>query len=129
MKEKSKMMVFWSLAMCGFLPHACCQSAERKIDTAAVIIKSYGDELPPCEADPEAEELSFLLRQNFTFGSIYFSGKGFRSVSMMNASSCAVLKSFLMRCRPGSVISFEYCVYKKRDGKKVGSISKSFIVK
>lgn len=57
----------------------------------------------------ELEKFDFDTRFNIVSATVYFSGAGFPSVatSSINGNNLAPIASFLTRCGPGSVVTFD----------------------
>jgi len=59
------------------------------------------------------QEIFDLMKKDFVSGKIYFSGTNFDNVTIVNASAAGSLKAWYNRCVPGTIISFENCVYRE----------------
>jgi hypothetical protein len=62
------------------------------------------------------KQLYELMKKEFTSGVIYFSGNGFTNVITVSKKDFPSLANLFARCVPGSVVTFENCIYKKPDG-------------
>jgi hypothetical protein len=70
-------------------------------------------------------EIFELIKKDFISGTIYFSGENFPNVITTHSKDIETKKSLFARCGPGSVISFDNCVYKNTDGTSSKPVSKS----
>lgn len=61
-------------------------------------------------------EVEKLRKYNFISGTIYFGGEGFPSVFSVNAKEKITLNNFLNRCKPGTSITLDNCVYRDLNG-------------
>jgi hypothetical protein len=62
------------------------------------------------------KELAELMEKNFISGTVYFSGNGFPNVLVVRRNEFLTLKNIFSRCVPGSIVSFENCIFKNADG-------------
>ncbi len=71
------------------------------------------------------KEIFELIGKDFISGTIYFSGGNFPNVITILCKDMETKKSLFARCGPGSVISFDNCVYKNTNGTSSKPVSKS----
>ncbi|WP_462254958.1 hypothetical protein [Ferruginibacter sp.] len=70
-------------------------------------------------------EIFELSKKIFISGTIYFSGENFHNVLTVHTGENDLLKNLIARCSPGSIISFENCIFKNTDGTLAKPITKS----
>lgn len=61
-------------------------------------------------------ELLFYSIKSYLSGNIYFSGTNFTNVITVTKKDFFLLPNYFGRCAPGSIITFENCIYKNPDG-------------
>lgn len=61
-------------------------------------------------------ELLYYSVKTFLSGTIYFSGENFPNVIVATKKDFPSLQNYFGRCAPGSIITFENCIYKNPDG-------------
>lgn len=70
-------------------------------------------------------EFLYYAAKPFLSGTIYFSGNSFPNVITVTKKDFPSLPNLFARCTPGSVITFENCVYKETNGTLSKPLSKS----
>ncbi len=62
------------------------------------------------------KQLYELMKKEFISGKVYFSGSGFSNIITVTKKDFPSLSNLFARCAPGSVITFENCIYKEPGG-------------
>ena len=70
-------------------------------------------------------EILELSKKSFISGTVYFSGANFPNVLTVYGGEYDLLKNLIGRCGPGSIISFENCIFKNADGALTKPLTKS----
>ncbi len=70
-------------------------------------------------------EILELSKKSFISGTVYFSGANFPNVLTVYTGEYDLLKRLLLRCSPGSILSFENCIFKNTDGTLTKPLTKS----
>lgn len=70
----------------------------------------------PDSLSVQTAELFYYSAKLFISGTIYFSGNGFSNVITVTKNNYSSLSNLANRCIPGSIVTFENCVYKELNG-------------
>ena len=116
------------IATVFFLLFSITAVAQKKARSTGTNISKQPIKPKPVPFINQDIALKDLVKMNFVKGNIYFSGADFANVVQVNASSYAALETYLARCIPGSVVTFESVVYKNEDGMLSIPFSKSYTI-
>jgi len=93
----------------------------RVIEGKSFTLYSGTDDTSRIQVSLVNKELFQLMKKEFVYGTIYFSGANFPNVVIHTVKKNEPVNLF-MRCASGSIIAFENCIYKNDDG----TLSKPF---
>ncbi|MGF2413183.1 hypothetical protein [Ferruginibacter sp.] len=102
---------------------------ERTIDGKSYVFYSGNYDSIKVPLSLVNAEINDLIKMKYVSGTIYFSGSNFTNVNTVKASDPESIKSLYMRCGPGSIISFDNCIYKDSANKLSNPVFKSLKMK
>ena len=104
------------------------KNAEIKINPKSYLFypgKSNKDKVDSNVFSANNKELFKLMKKDFISGVIYFSGENFSNVITVHTYEKEQLKLLYARVAPGSIVTFNNCIYKNIDGTTSELINKS----
>jgi hypothetical protein len=79
----------------------------------------------PASKEKATQNITDSTKVVYISGTIYFSGDGFPNAIRVDAKDSIRVNDFVSRCKPGSIITFDNCIYRTSDGKLSKPVNKS----